>query len=672
MSEKEYAADYAMKWIIIALSVLSFLSLSGLAKTNVILITVEALRADHLAPYGYEKLKTPAISDLAQNGIVFEKVVAQTPLTVPSHATILTGTYPQYHGLQDVVGRLREGTPSLAEWFALRGYDTGAFVGSAMLLSQWGLNRGFKTYDDHFSISVSRPTDYYMVERRAGAVWERALAWLNERKHEPHFLWIHFSDPHAPYDPPEPFATEYRENPYDGEIAYVDSILARIFGVLQADGLYDSSLIVLTSDHGVGLGEHGEESHGLFLYESCLRVPLILKLPDSQIQEFRGVKNLRFSQQVRSVDIAPTIIRLLGGPVPDAMQGEALLPEAANNGNTTDLPAYAESYYSKSQFGWSPLFSYSSGDMKFIRSPNPELYNLMDDPEERNNLYQEQRALADEMEKQLTEFQLKYAAPGYELTKESGLPDPKSRVEIYQQLMEARSASREDKPRESIEILSAVVRKEPENPAVHFMLGSEYLILDQFLLAIQEFRESLHLAPGSYEASINLSLAYLRAGLPKKAEEIVQNILQENPFDFVAHQFRAVSLAKQGRMQEAILEGTKAVEVRPISAVAHYNLGACYLHDNQNREAAESFLRVLEIEPDHIEAQAGLTVAYLGTGDADRALEQARRTVELAPDYGYGHLCLGRAYLAKGRRDEAREAFRKAKELEPRLDVPVL
>jgi arylsulfatase A-like enzyme/Tfp pilus assembly protein PilF len=672
MSKTRYAADYAMKWITIALSALSFLSLSGLAKTNVILITVEALRADHLGPYGYEKLKTPAISNLAQNGIVFEKVVVQTPLTLPSHATILTGTYPQYHGLQDVVGMLREDTPSLAEWFAERGYETGAFLGSAILLSQWGLNRGFETYDDHFSISVSRPTDYYMVERSAGAVLDRALTWLNEHKHEPHFLWIHFSDPHAPYDPPEPFATRYRENPYDGEIAYVDSILARFFGVLQADGLYDSSLIVLTSDHGVGLGEHGEQSHGLFLYESCLRVPLILKLPEGQIQKFRGVKNLRFAQQVRSVDIAPTIIRLLGESVPDTMQGEALVPEAAGNSNTTDLPAYAESYYSKSQFGWSPLFSYSSGNMKFIRSPNPELYDLMEDPEERNNLYHEQRALADEMERQLTEVQLQYAAPGYQLTEESGLPDPKSKVEIYQKLMEARSASREDKPKESIEILSAVARKEPENPAVHFMLGSEYLILDQFLLAIQEFRESLQLAPGSYEARINLALAYLHAGLPKKAEEILQNISQQNPFDFAAHQFRAVSLAKQGRMQEAILEGTKAVEVRPISAVAHYNLGAFYLRDKQNREAAESFLRVLEIEPDYVEAQAGLTVAYLGTGDSDRALEQARRTVESAPDYGYGHHCLGQVYLATGRRDEARKAFRKAKELEPLLDVPVL
>jgi Tfp pilus assembly protein PilF len=267
---------------------------------------------------------------------------------------------------------------------------------------------------------------------------------------------------------------------------------------------------------------------------------------------------------------------------------------------------------------------------------------------------------------------LKYAAPGYQLTKESGLPDPKSKVETYQKLMEARSASREGKPKKSIEILSAVVRKEPENPAVHFMLGSEYLILDQSLLAIQEFRESLHLAPGSYEASINLALAYLNAGLPKKAEEVLQNISHQNPFDFAARQFRAVSLAKQGRIQEAILEGEKAVEARPLSSVAHYNLGACYLRDNQNREAAESFLRVLDIAPDYIEAQAALTLAYLGTGDTDRALEQALRTIEAAPDYGYGHHCLGQAYLAKGRRDEAIKAFHKAKELDPRLDVPVL
>jgi len=660
-----------MKRMIIDLSLLWLLSTSAFGKTNVILITVEALRADHLATYGYEKLDTPAISRLAQNGIVFENVIVQAPLTLPSHATILTGTYPQYHGLQNVVGVLRESTPSLARWFSERGYETGAFVGSAALLSQWGLNRGFKTYDDHFSISVSRPIDFYLVKRRAGAVLDHALSWLREQKEKSHFLWIHFADPHVPYDPPEPFATEYCENPYDGEIAYVDSILDRLLGVLREDGLYDSSLIVLTSDHGVGLGEHGEESHGLFLYESCLRVPLILKLPEYHALSLEGVKNVRQTQQVRSVDIAPTIIQLLDESVPEAMQGKSLLLEMQKNSNKTDLPAYAESYYSRSKFGWSPLFSYSSGDMKFILSPDPELYNLKDDPKETKNLYDEQRALADEMERRLIEFQRSHTFPGSDRPKEPGLPDPKSKVQSYQKLMDAKSASREGKSEEVIQILSALGREEPENPAVHLMLGSEYLVLDHSLLAIQEFRESLRLLPGSYEPSINLALAYLRAGLPKRAEEILQNILRQNSLDFTAHHYHAISLAKQGRIEQAISEGKKAVEVRPVSASAHYNLGSFYIGDKQSQEAARCFLRALEINPDLVEARAGLVMAYLEMEDPDRALQQALRTVELAPDYSYGHFCLGQAYLARGRRDEAIQAFLKAKELDPQLEVPV-
>ncbi len=235
----------------------------SISRTSVILITVDTLRADRISPYGYSKGKTPNMAALAQEGVLFENTFVQTPITLPSHASIMTGTYPMYHRLQDVVGRLRDGVPTLATVLKKAGYATGAFVGSTVLSSRWMLNRGFDTYDDDFEIHEGlEQVDFDRIERKADEVLSPALKWIESTRHRPLFMWIHFFDPHDPYTPPAPYSTEFKNRPYDGEIAYVDATLGKLIENLKKMGLYEKSLIVFTSDHGEALGEHQELHHG--------------------------------------------------------------------------------------------------------------------------------------------------------------------------------------------------------------------------------------------------------------------------------------------------------------------------------------------------------------------------------------------------------------------------
>lgn len=669
------------------------------AETHVVFVTIDTLRADRLEPYGYTKGKTPTITSLSKEGITFENAIVQTPITLPSHASILTGAYPFYHRVQDVVGRL-QGVPTITEWFKKKGYQTAAFVGSSVLNSHWGLNAGFDVYDDRFPTQGLRQVDFDRLERRAEEVIARASDWLEKNARpggKPVFIWIHLYDPHDPYTPPEPFATEFKERPYDGEIAYVDSALAKLFDTLRRLNAYDQSLIVFTADHGESLGEHKESYHGYFVYESSLRVPLIFKLPKQQARVRAGT---RVANQVRSVDIAPTMIHLLGEQPPGTMQGESLLAVMAGNRPNLHLPAYAESHYPRIHFGWSPLFSYSTLDYKYIDAPVPELYDLKKDAAELNNVYESNKALAHRMKEELRGLQQRFAVPAgtqkaseemdpetMERLKSLGyvafssgsagaggklLPDPKEKIETYNQLNRAILLSRQGRIRLAIGILDKVALQEPEMPVVHFLLGMEYFTLRQYLKAAEEFAQTIRYNPESNVARFNLARAQSQAGLSEKAQGTLTELLGQEPEHFAARHLLATILAKKGRLQEAIAEELKALQVRPSYVDAHNNLGSYYFSLGEVDNAIQSYRKALEYAPENLMARANLSLAYLKQGRYDQALEQARIAAEQEPKYSLAHYYLGQAYLGKGMKQEATAAFRKAKEIDPKLEIPTL
>ncbi|MFQ5791363.1 MAG: sulfatase, partial [Acidobacteriota bacterium] len=345
---------------------------------NVLLITIDTLRADRVGCYGYAAPTTPHIDSMAEEGVVFEKAIAQAPVTLPSHASLLTGTYPPTHGVRDnVTYQLSEASLTLAEVLEKQGYETAAFIGAFPLHRRFGLGQGFSHYDDRVGSQREAAAGFF-AERRAEAVVDAALEGLGRVKSRPFFYWVHLFDPHVPYDPPSPVRERFRDS-YDGEVAYVDSQVGRLLQGLERARLSDETLIVLTSDHGESLGDHGERTHGFFIYDTTMHVPLILRHPSLG-------RPRRVDGQVRSVDIMPTVLDLLQVPVPREVQGESLRPALA--GEPFDRPAYTESYVPLVNFHWSPLRGLRYQGWKYIEAPRPELYDLSRDPDEEDNRFE--------------------------------------------------------------------------------------------------------------------------------------------------------------------------------------------------------------------------------------------------------------------------------------------
>ena len=348
---------------------------TGKTRLNFLLITIDTLRPDRLSCYSDEHAKTPNIDSLAEKGALFLKAFAHTPTTLPSHTNILLGTTPLYHGVHDNHNFIvREEFLSLAEHLKNHGYSTGAFVGAFPLDSRFGLTQGFDIYDDNYGSKNYQEFSY--VERKAEVVVQKALDWL-EGRNSPWFLWVHCFDPHQRYDPPEPFKTEYKDNPYDGEVAYVDFELGKLLEYMRQNHLDENTLIIFTGDHGESLGQHGESTHGYFAYNSSIWVPLVI--------EFPGIKSGTIDQYVCHADIYPTVCDILGLEKPSFLQGLSLLP-AIKGKKLSSRAIYFESLYPYYSRGWAPLRGIIQKKEKFIDSPLPEFYELERDFDETENL----------------------------------------------------------------------------------------------------------------------------------------------------------------------------------------------------------------------------------------------------------------------------------------------
>src|SRR5882757_2322944 len=496
---------------------------------NVILITLDTVRADRVGFLGSQRGLTPNLDTLARQSVVFTRAYSQVPLTTASHATILTGTYPQFHQVNDFGVPLAAEIPFAPDILRARGYHTAAFIGSLVLdptsRSAPGFDRGFDTFDAGFHRRHPDENRYQAIERRGGEVVAHALEWLSQHPRGPFFIWVHLYDAHDPYDPPEPYKTRYAPTPYDGEIAYADSAVGKLLNQLRARGLYDGSLIAVMADHGEALGEHGEATHGIFLYDETIHVPLLFKLPGERSA------GKRIESRVGLVDVLPTILQGVGVPVPEEVQGKSLLamlkPLASKPGANkdplipVDRPAYAESDYPHRTFGWSATRSLRTGKYLFIEAPHKELYDQTVDPKAAHNLSSASTAVTETLSGQLEAFrqrtsssreapkantdpelQEKLSALGYVASDSSASPmpgiketgaDPKDKVEVVNLLHAAEMLKEELHFQEAVPLLEQVIAKEPNLPIAYLQLGTALTSLRNYEKAVPVLRKAVEL-----------------------------------------------------------------------------------------------------------------------------------------------------------------------------------
>ncbi len=702
-----------------------FARLRGDRDFNVILVTVDTLRADKIGCYGNPFVRTPAMDALAAGGIRFENCISQAPLTLPSHTTIMTGTLPPFHGVRDNGGFVVPAElVTMAEIFKARGYDTAAFVAAYVLDAKWGLNQGFDEYFDRFDLSRFEKIGLGEVQRPAGEVIDDALAWIERKKGGKFFAWIHLYDPHTPYEPPEPFLSEYPRSPYLGEIAYADAQLVRLWDYLGQAGLRDDLFLVLAADHGESLGEHDEGSHGFFIYQAALHVPLIIATP------FPALRGVTSAETVGLVDVMPTVCEMAGIPVPVEVQGRSLVPSFFSPGAAMERLAYSESYYPRYHYGWSELRSVQDGRFKLILAPVPELYDLDNDPGEAKNLvylekgvFQDLSARAEtlmteagrnalevDLGKVDEETREKLAALGYvgsftDSSKLQGkkLADPKDKIGIFNELTKARETGMSGDFDQAIRTIEAIIAGDPTIADAHFSLGNVLYRAGRFEEAAGAFLKSLDLKPDDSFAVINICncyqatgrfdeaekfvLDYLASGFkdpqlyfllgnimihhnePEKAVPYFEKCLAENPRSASAHNgLAAVYLNRDasGDMARAEEHLSAAAAINPTLLSLRYNMAQ--LREKQARlaEAAELYLQEIRDAPKSFKALYNLSRVYRLMGREDEEYETLKKTLEVEPEFPIAYFYLARILLRRGGGyEEAIDLVRKGIELKP-------
>jgi arylsulfatase A-like enzyme/Tfp pilus assembly protein PilF len=625
---------------------------------NVVLITIDTLRADHVGCYGYKQIKTPNIDALAADGVRFERAFAVVPVTLPSHTSMLTGTYPMLSGMHDFSGnKLSPAQPTLASVLKQAGYRTGAVIAAAVLDSRFGLNQGFDFYYDHFDFNRLDEANLDEMERPGNEVADVALDWLAKNSQKRFFLWMHLYDPHFPYRPHEPYRREYAAQPYDGEIAFADEQVGRLLRFLKEKGIYQNTVIVLCGDHGESLGEHGEKTHGFFIYNATMHVPLIIRSPGNATAA-------TVSDPVSLVDLMPTILGAVGLEVPSQVQGRSLLPELHGDGRGKD-PAgrdrvlYGETFLPRIHFNWSELRGSENTRYHFIDAPRPELYDLANDPGEVHNLFTEKKAVAEEMRAKLAGLIRDYSA-GKELAEKTGLdpalmerlkalgyagfsggsdstissrdlPDPKDRIVTYELISDAIADSQHGRYQESIDKLKSVIKSEPNSVPAHYLQGLNYYRLKMFPEAVDELQKTVQLSPEYALAFFNLGMAQAHAGQMDAAIATLQRTLQLDATNFDAA----------------------------------FNLGVAFLQKRQLDPASEAFRQSVTIYPEFARGHRALGETLLYQGKLDDAITELRRAVELAPQEAVMHESLAKALTAKGLTAEADEETRRAQQLAP-------
>jgi arylsulfatase A-like enzyme/tetratricopeptide (TPR) repeat protein len=625
-------------------------------RPNVVLITLDTTRADRMGFLGSDRGLTPNLDALARAATVFSRAYAQVPLTTPSHATILTGTYPQFNHVNYMGDPLGKEIPSLPEILHRNGYKTAAFVGALVLdptkLAP-GFDRGFDHYDAGFHRRHPGEDNYHSLERRGEEVLSRAVAWLNKHPTGPFFLWVHLYDPHDPYTPPEPYQSRYRSAPYDGEIAYTDSIVGRLLTELRQRNLFDGSLIAVMADHGEAFGEHGEQHHGIFLYDETIHVPLLLKLP-------RQNTGSKVETRVGLVDVAPTILNAAHLPVPSAMQGQTLLlsKQVARSGqqSVSNVPqsVYSESGYGHLSFGWSMLKAWRTGNYLYVDAPERELYDQTADPLAVHNLAPDSKAVADTVAAQMTEFRRKTSAESAEKTRltseqtenlqalgyvgsdatapndsdaEAG-PDPKQRIANANLFYEALTQTEKGKYEEAVPQLEELLAKEPHTLSAYLLLGRAYVALNEYPKAIAPLQHVVETTPDNSLAHYELGCALVKTGQWNEAAPQFQAAVSQMNSSAIMHFYLALVYQQTSRNEEALAEFKDALHWDPKNFPANLLLGRMYLKQQKAADAVPLLQKAAMLHPDAIDPHRLLADAYAQLGrqkDASREISEAER-----------------------------------------------
>jgi len=655
---------------------------------NVILITIDTVRADHVGCYGAKDIQTPTLDALARDGIVFERAISQVPLTWPSHAVILTGLYPFQNGVQDFTGQpLDPRFRSVAQTFKEHGYATGAVVSAFVLDRSWGLARGFDFYDDAFAPEAFMNRDLGLVDRRAGESVDRAIAWLTKNLRRPLFFWLHLYDPHSPYDPPEPYRSQYRAHPYDGEIAYADHELGRLMAWLKRNQLYDRSLILFLSDHGESLGEHGEQEHGFFVYNPTVHIPLIVKPPAGS-----GFRPGRVSPPVETTAVASTLLRAAG--IHDTVQRQFESPSLLDANSQTDGEAYSETFYPFSSFGWSPLHALETSRYHYIDAPQPELYDLIADPAEKDNLASQQTAtlavLKDKVQGRLRNHPytppadsnsglspdaldklralgyVAYRSPVSPAALASGLPDPKSKLGEFNSILKAEDALQKGDVERAENLLSPVQQEDPKIYVIPFLLGEAALRNQNWQRAAEQLQRCMDLNPNFDNAMTGLARALAKLGHVDKAKGWLRKATGSNPENYRAwYQLGLLEIANDPTTAQAAYE--KAVAIQPNFSPGQRELGMA--HFNQKNYAAAAMhlekARALGLEDAHLHNFLG--ICYSQMHQISKAAREHQRAVELDPKLAEAHLNLAYDYRLLRQPKRAQKEYEQACKLEEGL-----
>jgi len=628
-------------------------SVAAATPPNIVLITLDTTRADRMGFLGSKQGLTPNLDTLARDSAVFTHAYAQAPLTTPSHATILTGTYPQFHQVLDFGMPLAANLPFAPEILRAHGYRTAAFVSSLVLNPEPsyapGFDRGFETYDAGFHKAGHGEDRYRTVQRRGDEVVAHALAWLTKHPKGPFFIWVHLYDAHDPYDPPEPYKTRYASAPYDGTIAYEDAVVGKLLRELKLRGLYDGTVMAVTADHGEALGAHGEDTHGIFLYDETIQVPLLIKMPIKMPinQPHTSAAGQRIENRVELVDILPTLLQEVGIEIPKEVQGESLLPlikmkagESEENQTADvwrDRPAYAQSDVPWIEFGWSAERSLRTGKYLYIQAPRRELYDQEADPSADHDLASSSAAVADTLASQLETFRQKtasqreapqaavdpaaqqnlralgYMASGRDVSKGSAADrgaDPKDKIEIADLIHRAYLLVDDRRDQEAVPLLQQLIAKDPDAPFAYALLGQCFMTLKQYPQAVPLLRKAVQMRPDMTITHLHLAEAFLNVKDFDGAAGELEIVVARMPEHEEAHLMLETAYAQTGRIAEAIKECEEVLESDPNDYGTNLLLGRVLVATRDSAAALPRLKKAAVLQPKAPEPHLLLAEAY--------------------------------------------------------------
>jgi arylsulfatase A-like enzyme/Flp pilus assembly protein TadD len=615
---------------------------------NVLVITLDTFRADRLGA------QTPNLTKLAAESARFDNAETAVPLTLPSHCTVLSGLLPTHHGVRNNgAGSFPADRETLATTFSKNGWRTGAFVSSFVLDRRFGLSRGFETYDDAIERSADETSNNFEAERRGGETVDHALAWLHQSDTRPFFAWVHLYDAHAPYAPPQPYPQTY-----DGEIAYVDAQVGRLLGAIDPK----TTVVAIIGDHGEALGEHGELTHGLLLYEPTLHVPMFFRAPNVQAR--------RVTEPVGSIDFAPTVAALAGAAMAN-VDGQSLA------GDVKAMDLYAETEY-PTTFGWSDLTAMRRGNLKLIRGTRGELFDLAADPKETKNVldaerraYHDLNALLDAAKvaaqpaKQVPvddETKSKLASLGYiaptGASTNGPARDPRDMAPLFHKFEESVWAVNEKRTADALPPLEQLVHDDPRNSVFRGLLARAYKQAGRTDRALELYRQAVAIAPDDNDAWYELAVALQAAGRAKEASVVIHEALRRDPSRPEAHNALGIEFTEQGKLGEAETEFRKAIDIDARNARAWNNLGNVYRAMNRSADAAGAYEKAASLAPKYPDPLNGLGVLRVQGDQPREAIGYFDQALRLAPDFYEAQLNRGIALQMAGDNTSAAAQFR--------------